>query len=87
MSDNPRELVRIKHPDVNALGGPVPRSAVPLLGDGKWEVATPEDIAAAGSSRTAGKTVAQLRDYAEQHGIDLGKATTKAAIIAVIDQN
>lgn len=52
---DPNELVLIKHPDVKALGGPVPRSAFDDVWSAKgWKVASDKDVAD-DSASSAGK--------------------------------
>ena len=57
------------------------RDGHPLGGDSDWEEIDGE----ASTSPDKSWKVADLKVYAEENGIDLGDATTKADILTVID--
>lgn len=77
---DPRELVRITHPDVDAVGGPVPRSALRVLVG--WSVAGEDQPTTVDEPL---RTKADLERYAAAHGVDVTGASTKADLAARID--
>jgi hypothetical protein len=40
----PEEFIYIKHPEIDVLGGPVARSALPTFEARGWAEATPEEV-------------------------------------------
>ena len=63
--------------DSDALGVGLHWQAAPAKPEPPAPTVDPDEV--------AGHTIAELREYADAHGIDLGGATKKADIVAVIE--
>jgi hypothetical protein len=93
-----KELVYIVHPDVDALGGPVPRYAFDEVWEPKgWKIAGDEDIeryeareadvaaAAAGEIPLTSMSRGELVAMANERGLTYEDKATKADLIELLE--
>lgn len=91
MADNPNEPVFIKHPDVDSIGGPVPRHAFETVWRSKGWTEVPATAVAASS--ILGRDVTDLNrlgrddldNVARNLGFDPSNAKTKDEVIGLIE--